>query len=108
MTFDEYQLRACKTAVYPEKDAINYLVLGLVSEAGEIAGKLKKVLRDREGVIGVYEKQMIAEEIGDVLWYAAMLAVELDTTLSSIARDNVEKLQSRQTRGVLGGSGDNR
>lgn len=66
------------------------------------------MLRDREGVIGVYEKQMMAEEIGDVLWYAAMLAVELNTTLSSIARDNVEKLQSRQTRGVLGGSGDNR
>lgn len=108
MTFDEYQLHACKTAVYPQKDAINYLVLGLVSEAGEVAGKLKKLLRDREGVIGVYEKQMMAAEIGDVLWYATMLAVELDTTLSSIARDNVEKLQSRQTRGVLGGSGDNR
>lgn len=108
MNLDDYQAAANKTAIYPADEAINYLVLGLLSEAGEVAGKLKKIIRDREGVIGVHEKSVLAAEVGDVLWYCAMLSLELDKTLSQVARDNLEKLQSRQTRGVLGGSGDNR
>lgn len=108
MNFDDYQMAAEKTAIYPEDKAIEYLVLGLTSEAGEVAGKLKKFIRDYEGRIGVHEKNVLAAEIGDVLWYVAMLALELDVPLSKLATDNINKLESRKARGVLGGSGDNR
>ena len=106
VTFDEYQKRAAETAIYPKKQGIEYTTLGMVGEAGEIANKVKKVLR------GDYDKdalrQMLAGEIGDVLWYAAMLATELDLDLQKIAQDNLDKLSSRKQRGVISGSGDNR
>ena len=108
MNLDEYQIKATATAIYPADQAIQYLTLGLVSEAGEVAGKLKKIIRDRNGVIGVYEKGVIADELGDVLWYIACLAVELNITMSTIAENNISKLQDRQSRGVIGGSGDKR
>ena len=108
MNLDEYQIKATATAIYPEDQAIQYLTLGLVSEAGEVAGKLKKIIRDRNGVIGVYEKGVIADELGDVLWYIACLAVELNITMSTIAENNISKLQDRQSRGVIGGSGSQR
>ena len=106
MNLDEYQIKATTTAIYPQDQAIQYLTLGLVSEAGEVAGKLKKIIRDRKGVIGVYEKSVIADELGDVLWYIACLAVELNITMSTIAENNISKLQDRHSRGVIGGSGD--
>ena len=108
MGFNEYQAETDKTAIYPEDRAIEYLVLGLASEAGEVAGKLKKIIRDREGVIGVHEAGVICDEIGDVLWYISQIALELNTSLQDIADKNVAKLKSRQQRGVIGGSGDNR
>lgn len=108
MSFNEYQAETDKTAIYPKDKAIEYLVLGLASEAGEVAGKLKKIIRDRGGVVGVHEAAAICDEIGDVLWYISQIALELNTSLQSVADKNIEKLQSRQQRGVIGGSGDNR
>jgi len=98
---NEYQEKCKATAIYPKKDAIAYLSLGLVSEAGEVAGKVKKHIRDGT-------ESNVASEIGDVLWYCAMLANELDVNLGKIMEDNLHKLSSRKERGTLAGSGDNR
>lgn len=113
MRLNEYQVAANRTAIYPhhgEQDfgGLCYTVLGLVGEAGEIAQKLKKVLRDKGGILDFHAKREMAEEIGDVLWYLAMIATELDFTLEELARINLAKLMSRQQRGVLGGDGDQR
>jgi len=97
----EYQEKCKTTAIYPKKDAIAYLSLGLVSEAGEVAGKVKKQIRDGT-------QSNIASEIGDVLWYCAMLANELNVNLGKIMEDNLYKLNDRKRRGTLAGSGDNR
>lgn len=101
ITANEYQEKCKTTAIYPKKDAIAYLSLGLVSEAGEVAGKVKKHIRDGT-------ESNIASEIGDVLWYCAMLANELDANLGKIMESNLHKLTDRKTRGTLQGSGDNR
>jgi len=106
LNFTQYQNRAGQTAIYPKEQGVEYTALGLTGEAGEIANKVKKVLR------GDYDKdalrQMLAGEIGDVLWYTAMLATELDLNLEDIANGNLDKLASRKQRGVIAGSGDNR
>src|SRR5690606_7748433 len=99
MTFDEYQKFAATTAIYPEEHKVVYPALGLAGEAGEVANKVKKMIRDGAGPEGVIA------EIGDVLWYIAALASDLDVSLDYLAKMNVAKLQSRQERGVLGGSG---
>ena len=101
ITAHEYQEKCKTTAIYPKKDAIAYLSLGLVSEAGEVAGKVKKQIRDGT-------ESNIASEIGDVLWYCAMLANELNVNLGKIMEDNLYKLNDRKTRGTLRGSGDSR
>ena len=101
ITAEKYQEGAKATAIYPKKDALAYLALGLVSEAGEVAGKVKKKIRDGTD-------HDVASEIGDVLWYCAMLADYFDVDLGKIMEDNIDKLQSRKKRGVLGGSGDSR
>ena len=101
ITAHEYQENCRTTAIYPKKDAIAYLSLGLVSEAGEVAGKVKKQIRDGT-------ESNIASEIGDVLWYCAMLASELNVNLGKIMEDNLYKLNDRKTRGTLQGSGDSR
>ena len=102
ITASEYQIQAKKTAIFPANKALEYLSLGLVGEAGEVANKVKKIIRDKKIDID------IAGEIGDVLWYCAMLADYLDVNLGNIMENNINKLQSRKSRGVLGGSGDNR
>lgn len=109
MTFDEYQRDSRKTANYPQKDNENFLYpsLGLTSEAGEVAGKIKKVIRDRNGVMDDATRVEVAKELGDVLWYVSQLASELKLHLSTIAQVNLDRLADRQRRGVLGGSGDN-
>jgi len=109
MTFEEYQAEARKTAIYPNKDN-NYIypTLGLVGEAGEVAEKIKKVIRDNEGVVSEEKKEEIIKELGDVLWYIANLSKELGISLEEVANKNIEKLISRQQRGELHGSGDNR
>lgn len=106
MTMNEYQNLALETAVYPQP--IIYPTLGLTGEAGEVSDKIKKVLRDNNSQFTADKKFEIAKEIGDVLWYCATLSHDLGYTLEDIARMNYEKLHSRQERGKLHGSGDNR
>lgn len=101
------------TALYPgagegTMDAISYTTLGLVGEAGEIANKVKKIIRDSGGVMTDEIRQTIAGEIGDVLWYIARLAAEVDYPLGNLAEANIAKLEDRRARGVVTGSGDNR
>lgn len=109
MTFEEYQNKSRKTAIYPNLgDNYIYPTLGLVGEAGEVAEKIKKVLRDKNGKVDKVTKLEIAKELGDVLWYLAQLSSELGLSLNSIASQNIKKLFSRKQRGKLKGSGDNR
>jgi NTP pyrophosphatase (non-canonical NTP hydrolase) len=110
MTFDDYQKQAL-TTVIPTGDEFKDLlhwVLGLNGEAGEVADKLKKIIRDKDSVITAEDKQELAKELGDVLWYLAVFAHDLDISFNDIAVRNIAKLKSRQARGVLGGKGDNR
>ena len=111
MEFDEYQRKTKETAIYPRDNqmtALSYATLGLVGEAGEIANKVKKIIRDQGGDINQDVKDKLGKELGDVLWYVSALATELGVNLSSVASDNIEKLFSRKERGTLKGSGDNR
>ena len=109
MTFEEYQKLSRKTAIYPDKDNnFIYPTLGLTGEAGEVAEKIKKVLRDNSGVVDDLKRQEIKKELGDVLWYLSQIATELDLSLDDIATFNVEKINSRQERKKISGYGDNR
>jgi len=109
MTFQEYQTESRKTAIYPNKDNnFIYPTLGLAGEAGEVAEKIKKVLRDGNGIVSDEKREEITKELGDVLWYVANLSTELKINLEDVASKNIEKLQSRQQRNELHGSGDNR
>lgn len=109
MTFNEYQKKSRETAIYYNKDK-NYIypTLGLVGEAGEIAEKIKKVLRDNGGAVDEKDKVELVKELGDLLWYLSQLSTELGLSLDDIAVSNIEKITSRKERGVLHGSGDNR
>jgi NTP pyrophosphatase (non-canonical NTP hydrolase) len=109
MNFEEYQKKSRVTAKYPNAGK-NYIypTLGLVGESGEVAEKIKKVLRDKDGVIDEETREMIKKELGDVLWYVSQIASELGLTLDDIAEHNIEKLYDRMERGKLGGSGDSR
>ena len=102
--FDAYQDFTDTTAIYPQDNAQEYLMYGLISEVGELAGNLKKVIRDGTPL---YTEDFL-KELGDVLWYVSQLASSQGFFLSDVARVNVEKLKSRQDRGKLGGSGDSR
>lgn len=108
MTLNEYQNAALSTAIYPQEHGIVYPVLGLTGEAGEVADKIKKTIRDNNGEFSAERKKDIALELGDVLWYAATLARDLGYTLDEVAQMNVDKLASRAARNQLRGSGDNR
>lgn len=108
MNFADYQTQASKTAIYPDADVIVYPSLGLVSEAGEVAGKVKKVLRDDNGMFTPEKREAIAAEVGDCLWYIASLCTDLGIGMEQVAQANLDKLNSRLSRGVLGGSGDER
>lgn len=107
-TFNEYQRRTGETAIFPKDKALEYLTLGLASEAGEVAGKVKKIFRDKGGLVTNEDRADLAAELGDVLWYVAQLADFLDYDLVEIAEGNLNKLKSRSARGVLIGSGDTR
>jgi NTP pyrophosphatase (non-canonical NTP hydrolase) len=110
MKFEEYQKRALTTVLTTDdkfKDLLHW-VLGINGESGEIAEKVKKIIRDKNGKVSNEDKKDLAKEIGDVLWYLAVFADQLGMSLDEIAQKNLDKLQSRKQRGVLGGSGDNR
>jgi NTP pyrophosphatase (non-canonical NTP hydrolase) len=102
-----YQQRSRSTAVYPDAgDNLTYPALGLCGEAGEVAEKVKKAIRDDGGVLTDERRAALAAELGDVLWYVAQLATEAGLDLDAVAEDNLAKLLSRKERGVLAGSGD--
>ena len=110
MTFDDYQKKALTTAKFSgdELKDIMHWVLGVTGESGEIAEKVKKIIRDKQGVFSQEDKTELAKEIGDVLWYLATLAEQLGVSFDEVAEGNLAKLKSRHERGVIGGSGDNR
>jgi len=108
MELSEYQRLSRRTAEYPREQWLAYPALGLAGEAGEVAEHVKKTLRDDGGAVGAERRAAMAKELGDVLWYVAQLASELELDLDEIASENLEKLRSRQRRGVLSGSGDDR
>ena len=109
ITAAEYQARACQTAIFPKHRATEYLTLGLTGESGEIANKVKKFIRDGAVKDEYLAKRIeIGYEIGDVLWYCAVLAEELEMNLGHIMEKNLEKLADRHKRGKISGSGDHR
>ena len=109
MDFNDYQSKSRKTAKYPAiGHPVIYPALGLVNEAGEVAGKIKKVFRDKDGLINEETRQALKAELGDVLWYIAQVATELDLSMDEIAEYNIAKLYDRLERGRIQGDGDNR
>lgn len=109
MDFNEYQSKSRLTAKYPAiGHAIIYPTLGLVNEAGEVAGKIKKIFRDKGGEISDETRSALQAELGDVLWYLAQLCTELDLPLEKVAEANIVKLYDRLERGAIHGEGDNR
>jgi NTP pyrophosphatase (non-canonical NTP hydrolase) len=109
MELSDYQALSRRTATYPGAgDNLVYPTLGLAGEAGEVAEKVKKLLRDDGGVLTDERRSALAAELGDVLWYVAQVATEASLELEEIAAANLDKLLSRQQRGVLSGSGDDR
>lgn len=111
LSFEWYQAVAESTAVYPDKGELGgllYVVLGLGGEIGEFSNKMKKILRDHGGVLNEELRKGLLEELSDVLWYLSAVCSELGVSLAYVAQLNMDKLQSRQERGVLGGVGDDR
>lgn len=108
MEFSDYQNLTSDTAIYPIDIAYPYLALGLAGEAGEVANKIKKALRDNNRIIDTGMASDIGKELGDVLWYIAQMCEILGLDLNTVALKNLQKLQDRKSRGVLGGSGDDR
>lgn len=109
MNFNDYQKKANQTAIYPNRGKNwVYPVLGICGEAGEIAEKFKKVIRDEGGKISAEKKLEIEKELGDVLWYVSQIATELKIDFNSVAKTNIKKLNSRLVRKKIKGNGDNR
>ena len=108
MDLNDYQQAARRTAIYAAHHRVLYPALGLASEAGEVAGKIKKVLRDQSGDFARAPIEAIKDELGDVLWYVAVLASDLGLSLDEVAAANLSKLASRKERGQLSGGGDRR
>jgi NTP pyrophosphatase (non-canonical NTP hydrolase) len=107
--FSAYQQAAARTGAPISTDhPIVYPTLGLVNEAGEVAGKVKKIFRDRQGLITEADREALTLELGDVLWYLSELCTRLEIRLEDVAARNVAKLADRASRGVLGGEGDTR
>lgn len=113
MGFDEYQKKAAKydlAEATADLKAVGFIekVLGLVGEAGETADKIKKILRDKNGIVTPEDKDLVIKELGDTLWYVAAIARYLDVSLSEVADENIAKLESRRRRNKLHGEGDKR
>ena len=109
MDLQTYQKKSRKTAQYPNLGS-NYVypTLGLVGEAGEVAEKVKKVIRDKNGIFDEVSKNAIKKELGDVLWYISNLCTEFKFNLDEVALQNLEKLKVRASQGKISGSGDER
>tara|TARA_Y100001968_G_C19425252_1_gene753984 strand:- start:1296 stop:1625 length:330 start_codon:yes stop_codon:yes gene_type:complete len=107
MDLNQYQNQARETALYPNvgENPI-YPTLGLAGESGEVADKVKKVIRDNSGVFDSSSKESIKLELGDVLWYVAQLSSELGFELNEVAEMNLNKLRDRVKRGSISGEGD--
>lgn len=112
MNFIEYQQDTQRTAIYPGQGmgiaGLSYVALGLGNEVGEVLGKVKKIIRDDNGIITEEKKDAIIKELGDVLWYVSQVATEIGVDLHSVAVLNIQKLRKRKEDGTLQGSGDNR
>lgn len=100
---NDYQRQAATTAIYPASVQVLYPTLGLAGEAGEVANKVKKIVRD-----GKLDKEAIGSEIGDCLWYIAAICKDLGLRMEDVAQANLDKLRQRQEKGTLSGSGDTR
>lgn len=107
LTFEQYNNWLSDTILNPQNDLL-LQVLGICGEAGEIAEKMKKIVRDKNGVISEEDKVLMAKELGDVLWYLARFAQSIDMTIEDVALMNMKKLESRVKRGVILGEGDER
>ena len=105
---NSYQKKAVSTKIYKSEDSLIYPALGLCGESGEVAEKIKKILRDQNGKINDDNKLQVKKELGDVLWYLANLANDLGVTLEDVAKTNLKKLKVRQKNKTLHGSGDER
>ena len=112
MELNEYQKKAAKYDLFEKAEVkeVGFLekVLGLVGEAGETADKIKKILRDKDGVISDEDRDLVVKELGDTLWYIAAISRYLGVDLSEVAQGNIEKLESRYQRDKLHGEGDKR
>ncbi len=108
-SLQEYQKQSRRTWNLVQTDhPIVYPTLGLVNEAGELAGKVKKIFRDKGGVISEDDRNALKFELGDVLWYLAQIATELNLSLDEVAEANIAKLSSRLERNQIQGEGDYR
>ncbi|MBQ1344111.1 nucleoside triphosphate pyrophosphohydrolase family protein [Candidatus Saccharibacteria bacterium] len=113
MKLDEYQIEARVSDLFEKTQDLRSVaflekLLGLTGEAGEVSDKFKKILRDKGGILSEEDRIAVAKELGDVLWYVAILSYYLEMPLSEIAQMNLNKLASRRERGVISGSGDER
>ena len=109
MNFHEYQVAARETAQYPDMGRnFYYPTLGLAGESGEVAEKIKKLMRDGDGVLTQDRREALRKELGDVLWYVAALCSELGLSMQDVAEHNIAKLRDRRARGAIKGDGDNR
>lgn len=110
MNFNDYQRQSLTTAIFHSDELMDKTIwaMGIVGESGEVIEKWKKIVAYREGKISEEDIKEISKELGDVLWYIALFAHSLGLSLDDIAKQNLEKLQSRKSRGVTKGSGDNR
>lgn len=113
MEFDDYQKKAKKYDFFEataDLKSVGFIekILGLVGEAGEAADKIKKILRDKNGVVSDEDKELVIKELGDTLWYIAGISRYLEVPLSEVASMNIDKLESRYKRNKLHGEGDKR
>ena len=108
MKTQDYEKFCESTAIYPKDRELEYLVLGLTSEVGELAGKIKKIIRDKDGVSDVNDMDAGAKELSDIMWYVTRLSNFYNCTLEELMEVNYLKLSDRKERGVIGGSGDDR
>jgi NTP pyrophosphatase (non-canonical NTP hydrolase) len=109
MHFKDYQKQSRTTAIYPSMcQSYTFSLIGLVGETGEVAEKIKKLIRDRQGKLDDSYRDEIKKEMGDVLWYFSQLATDLDINLEDLVQTNLKKIKSRHVRSKIHGSGDNR